>query len=187
MPENVARLATAVAVRDHYRRSGRGKLDKPPKYEADMLEFMEGARIVGIIFPEKWGGKYCLGRHDGDFGAFPAKAIEMRPPQETEIPMGGENGMSVTTRWKWQPPGVVGPAPWLSFGKGEAITNVQCETSTRVSFIEFSPLTIPRRSIRRLLVLVWYQRQRKDWRISPVTYRLANLARTGLDGRQEAE
>ncbi|KAK4033801.1 hypothetical protein C8A01DRAFT_19312 [Parachaetomium inaequale] len=125
MPENVARLATAIAVRDHYRRPGRGKLDKPPKYEADMLEFMEGARIVGVIFPEKWGGKYCLGRHDGEFGAFPAKAIELRTPQETEIPVGGESGMSVTTRWKWQPPGIVG-APWLSFGKGEVITNVQC-------------------------------------------------------------
>lgn len=127
MPENVARLATAVAVRDHYRRPGRGKLDKPPKYEADMLEFMEGARIVGIIFPEKWGGKYCLGRHDGEFGAFPAKAIDLRPPQETEIPVGGENGMSVTTRWKWQPPVTTG-APWLQFGKGEVISNVQCES-----------------------------------------------------------
>ncbi|KAL2193066.1 hypothetical protein P885DRAFT_46278 [Corynascus similis CBS 632.67] len=125
MPENVARLPTAIAVKDHYRRPGRGKLDKPPKYEADMLEFMEGALIVGVIFPEKWGGKYCLGRHDGEFGAFPAKAIELRPPQETEIPVGGESGMSVVTRWKWQPPETPG-APWLSFGKGEVITNVQC-------------------------------------------------------------
>ncbi|KAL2182220.1 hypothetical protein L209DRAFT_103148 [Thermothelomyces heterothallicus CBS 203.75] len=125
MPENVAKLPTAIAVRDHYRRPGRGKLDKPPRYEADMLEFMEGARILGVIFPEKWGGKYCLGRHDGDFGAFPAKAIELRPPQETEIPAGGESGMSVTARWKWQPPETAG-APWLSFAKGEVITNVQC-------------------------------------------------------------
>ncbi|KAH6618381.1 hypothetical protein B0J18DRAFT_277749 [Chaetomium sp. MPI-SDFR-AT-0129] len=125
MPENVARLATAIAVKDHYRRPGRGKLDKPPKYDADMLEFMEGARIVGVIFPEKWGGKYCLGRHDGVFGAFPAKSIQLRPPQETEIPSGGDSGMSVTTRWKWEPPGA-GGAPWLSFGKGEVITNVQC-------------------------------------------------------------
>ncbi|KAK4119501.1 hypothetical protein N657DRAFT_257006 [Parathielavia appendiculata] len=125
MPENVARLATAIAVKDHYRRLGRSKLEKPPKYDADMLEFMEGARIVGVIFPEKWGGKYCLGRHDGEFGAFPAKAIELRPPQESEIPVGGESGMSVTTRWKWQPPPTPG-APWLSFGKGEVITNVQC-------------------------------------------------------------
>ncbi|KAK4095988.1 hypothetical protein N658DRAFT_437040 [Parathielavia hyrcaniae] len=125
MPENVARQATAIAVKDHYRRPGRSKLEKPPKYDADMLEFMEGARIIGVIFPEKWGGKYCLGRHDGEFGAFPAKAIELRPPQESEIPVGGESGMSVTTRWKWQPPATVG-TPWLAFGKNEVITNVQC-------------------------------------------------------------
>ncbi|KAL2127593.1 hypothetical protein VTI74DRAFT_10448 [Chaetomium olivicolor] len=124
MPENVARLATAIAVKDHYRRPGRGKLEKPPKYDADMLEFMEGARIVGVIFPEKWGGKFCLGRHDGEFGAFPTKAIELRPPQESEIPVGGESGMSVITRWKWQPPVAAG-VPWLAFGKGEVITNVQ--------------------------------------------------------------
>ncbi|KAJ4288767.1 hypothetical protein N0V88_007303 [Collariella sp. IMI 366227] len=103
---------------------GRGKLEKPPKYDADMLELMEGARIVGVIFPEKWGGKFCLGRHDGEFGAFPAKAIELRPPQESEIPAGGESGMSVTTRWKWQPPVAAG-VPWLAFGKGEVISNVQ--------------------------------------------------------------
>jgi hypothetical protein len=129
MPENVARLATAVAVKDHYRKPGRGKLDKPPGYDADMLEFMEGARIVGVIFPEKWGGKYCLGRHDGEFGAFPAKAVELQTPQPSEIPAGGESGMSVTARWKWQPPsgGKEGAGPWLAFGKGEVITNVQCK------------------------------------------------------------
>ncbi|KAK3303809.1 uncharacterized protein B0T15DRAFT_402453 [Chaetomium strumarium] len=126
MPENVARLATAVAVKDHYRRPGRGKLDKPPGYDADMLEFMEGARIVGVIFPEKWGGKYCLGRHDGEFGAFPAKAVELQSPQPSEIPAGGESGMSATARWKWAPPGGKEGAPWLAFGKGEVITNVQC-------------------------------------------------------------
>jgi hypothetical protein len=135
MPENVARLATAIAVKDHYRRPGRGKLEKPPKYDADMLEFMEGARIVGVIFPEKWGGKYCLGRHDGEFGAFPAKAIELRPPQESEIPVGGESGMSVTTRWKWQPPATPG-APWLSFGKGEVISNVQCKCLFPATFLK---------------------------------------------------
>lgn len=126
LPENVARLATATATRDHYRQPGRGKLDKPPHYDGEMLEFMQGARVVGVIFPEKWGGKWCLGRHDGMFGAFPTKTIEIRPPQESEMPKGGESGMSVTTRWKWQPPSA-GETPWLPFAKGEVITNVQCE------------------------------------------------------------
>ena len=126
MPENALKLPTATGAREHYRRPGRGKLERPPKYEGEMLEFMEGARIVGVIIPEKWGGKWCLGRHDGMFGAFSAKAIDLRPPQQSEIPSGGESGMSVTTKWKFSPPNSVG-VPWLSFGKGEVITNVQCE------------------------------------------------------------
>ncbi|KAK4199944.1 hypothetical protein QBC40DRAFT_175104 [Triangularia verruculosa] len=125
MPDNVTRLATAAATKDHFRRHGRGKLEKPPRYDGEMLEFMEGARIVGVMFPEKWEGKWCLGRHDGMFGAFPAKVIELRAPQESEVPVGGESGMIVTTRWKWTPPKSGGVA-WVAFGKGEVITNVQC-------------------------------------------------------------
>lgn len=131
LPENVSRLPAATAIKHHFRKGGssssRGKLDRPQRYEGDMLEFMEGARIVGVMFPEKWGGKWCLGRHDGKFGAFPAKSVELRTPQESEVPVGGENGMSVTTRWKFNPQaGGVG-SRWLGFGKGEVVTNVQCE------------------------------------------------------------
>ncbi|KAK4183660.1 hypothetical protein QBC35DRAFT_418480 [Podospora australis] len=126
IPDNVTRLATATAIKDHHRRLGRGKLEKPPRYDGEMLEFMEGAQIVGILFPEKWEGKWCFGRHDGGFGAFPAKVIELRPPQESEIPKGGESGMSVTAKWKWTPPKSPPGAPWISLGKGETVTNVQC-------------------------------------------------------------
>ena len=125
MPDGVARLATAVATRDHYRRQGRGKLDRPPKYDGEMLEFLEGARIVGVMFPEKWEGKWGLGRHDGTFGAFPTKAVEVRVPQPGEIPAGSVSGMSVVARWKW-PPSKQPGTPWLHFDKGEVITNVQC-------------------------------------------------------------
>lgn len=128
MPDSVARLATAAAVRDHYRRPGRAKLDRPPGYDGDMLEFMEGARIVGLMFPDQWGGKFCLGWHDGCFGAFSAKAIDLRPPQESEIPGGGDSGMSLTTKWKFSPPSAAPRGmPWLAFGKGEVLSNVQCE------------------------------------------------------------
>ena len=103
-----------------------------------MLHFAEGAVIVGIIFPEKWEGKWCLGRHDGCFGAFPAKMVELRAAQEGEVPRGGESGMSVVARWKWDPPAAGGStaggnnsaskdAGWLSFGKGEIIRDVQCK------------------------------------------------------------
>lgn len=136
IPDNVTRLATAIATKDHFRRHGRGKLEKPPKYDGEMLEFMEGARIMGVMFPEKWEGKWCLGRHDGMFGAFPSKVIELRAPQESEVPVGGESGMSVSTRWKWTPP-KSGGVPWVAFGKGEVITNVQCKLKGSIGFETF--------------------------------------------------
>ncbi|KAK0725860.1 hypothetical protein B0H67DRAFT_571736 [Lasiosphaeris hirsuta] len=125
VPDSVAKLAMATATRDHYRRPGRGKLERPSKYSGDMLEFCKGACIVGVVFPEKWEGKWCLGRHDGLFGAFPVKAVEIREPQDSEIPASSDSGMSVVTRWKWPPSSTPG-APWLAFGKGEVISNVQC-------------------------------------------------------------
>ncbi|KAK4163285.1 hypothetical protein QBC43DRAFT_301264 [Cladorrhinum sp. PSN259] len=124
IPENVDRLPTARAIKDHL-----NPRHRPPKYpeEGDMLQFAEGAVIVGVIFPEKWEGKWCLGRHDGCFGAFPAKLVELRAPQEGEVPRGGESGMSVVGRWKWEAPGMGSKnSEWVSFGKGEVIRDVQC-------------------------------------------------------------
>ncbi|KAK4222002.1 hypothetical protein QBC38DRAFT_490875 [Podospora fimiseda] len=130
IPENVERLPTARAIKDHLK-----PRQKPPKYpeEGEMLHFAEGAVIVGVIFPEKWEGKWCLGRHDGCFGAFPAKLIELRAPQEGEVPRGGENGMSVVARWKWEAPSLATATAtgsrdpgWVSFGKGDIIRDVQC-------------------------------------------------------------
>ncbi|KAK1752046.1 hypothetical protein QBC47DRAFT_389508 [Echria macrotheca] len=134
VPDSVGKLARAVALKDHYVRPGRSsKLERPPKYEGEMLEFLAGAVIVGIMYPEKWDSKWCLGRHDGRFGAFPAKLVEIQPPQESEIPMAsGGSGMSVVARWRWPPSGtpsssvVDTPTGWLPFSKGEVISNVHC-------------------------------------------------------------
>lgn len=127
MPDGVTRLSRAIATRDHYRRPGRTKLERPAKYDGEMLEFLAGAVITGVMFPEKWDGKWCLGRHDGQFGAFPTKMVEITPPQESEIPTGSGSGMSVTARWKW-PPSDASGGPWLQFAKGETISNVECES-----------------------------------------------------------
>jgi hypothetical protein len=125
LPDGVAKLATAIATKEHCRRPGRGKLDRPPKYTGEMLEFFEGARIIGVMFPEKWEGKWSLGRHNGIFGAFPAKFAQVRFPQEGEIPSGSVSGMRVVARWKW-PPSKMSGSPWLQFDKGDVISNVQC-------------------------------------------------------------
>jgi hypothetical protein len=132
VPENVIRLPVAVGIQDHIERSGQKKLRRPPGYDGEMLQFLLGSRIVGVNFPEKWEGKWCLGRHDGNIGAFSAKAVDLQAPKygETEVPLKiGAGGTSVTTRWKWHPKqhGEVHRAPWLEFDPGEIISNVQCK------------------------------------------------------------
>lgn len=127
VPESVAKQATAIATKDHFFAVGRKKLSTPPRYGGQMLHFMEGAVIVGVTFPEKWEGKWCLGWHDGAFGAFPVKVVEIRPPQESEIPVGGGSGMSVKSKWKWHPPEPDADSPWLQFEKGEVISDVKCK------------------------------------------------------------
>ncbi|EPE06384.1 sh3 domain-containing protein [Ophiostoma piceae UAMH 11346] len=139
VPPSIGQAAVATAVREHMFRWGGKKLARPAAYTGDMLHFLANARIVGVMFPEKWEGKWCVGWHDGFVGAFPAKAVQIEPPQHNEMPMAGsDSGMSVVTRWKWRPndgkekekkkDDVVDDAAsvWLSFDKGETISNVKC-------------------------------------------------------------
>ena len=124
MPEHVPRSGNAIAKQDHYQRVGH-KLSKPSKYDGEILQFMEGSRITGVTFPEIWDGKWCLGWHDGAFGAFSAKAVEIRPPRESELPSGGRSrsGINATAKWKWHP-NDTGEIYWLDLDKGEIISNV---------------------------------------------------------------
>jgi hypothetical protein len=140
IPENVVRAAVAIASENHIQKHPRTKLKGPSGYDGEMLQFLAGARIVGLSFPEKWEGKWCLGRHDGSFGAFPAKAVDVQPPSRDEIPLeSGHSGMSVTARWKWKPKSseIVAAGTWLEFGKGEVISNVRCKsTSSTLSNVQ---------------------------------------------------
>lgn len=147
VPPTVGQAAVATAAREHLQRYGAKKLVRPPNYGGDMLHFLSGARIVGLMFPEKWEGKWCMGWHDGFVGAFPAKAVQIEPPRQNEMPMASsDSGMSVTARWKWKPNEKEGKdgkpkksgdsgssvlnageeSLWLSFEKGETISNVKC-------------------------------------------------------------
>ncbi|KAK8119384.1 uncharacterized protein PG998_004010 [Apiospora kogelbergensis] len=119
-PTLLESLPTAVANMDHH--VGRGER---PSIDAngDMtLQFTKGARILGISFPEKWGGKQCTGWHDGARGTFPARFVSLLPPRKGAFrTLGMDNdGVTVTARWKWEPsdPG------WLTFEKGATIRNV---------------------------------------------------------------
>ncbi|CAK7270766.1 hypothetical protein SEPCBS119000_004254 [Sporothrix epigloea] len=148
VPPAISQSAVATASCEHVQRYGGKKLARPPHYGGDMLHFLAGARIVSVMFPEQWEGKWCMGWHDGFVGAFPAKCVQVEPPRQNEIPMASsDSGMSVTARWKWKPgegrqeatekktgrtskfksqAESEAASVWLSFEKGETIFNVRC-------------------------------------------------------------
>ncbi|KAH8201218.1 hypothetical protein TruAng_004608 [Truncatella angustata] len=114
---------TAVAMQSHLQKGGIKPLADPDGGR-DVLQFLAGARIIGVEFPDAWGGKWCTGWHDGIRGAFPAKlvAIEAPPKSDIRLPGAKNDGVVVTARWKWEVKDV--NAGWLVFDKHTIITNV---------------------------------------------------------------
>lgn len=133
----LARLPVATAGRSHVQRYAEKKLPRPDGKSGDsLLQFFVGARIIGVEFPRSLGGKWCAGWHDGEWGYFPAKAVELEKPKQGRLdapPLQfqgtGTSGsaVSVVARWKWDPAASIRDAAdkgWMGFDRGERITNV---------------------------------------------------------------
>ncbi|KAF6830948.1 sh3 domain containing protein [Colletotrichum musicola] len=119
---SLLQMPIATALKSHVQRWGEVLAD--PDGGGDVLKFLTGARIIGVEFPEKWGGKWCTGLHDdGVRRPFPAKHVEIEGPRQSEISLQATSPVSVVTRWKWDPPDSARTG-WLTFGKGETIKNV---------------------------------------------------------------
>ncbi|KAI0834335.1 hypothetical protein F5Y06DRAFT_157635 [Hypoxylon sp. FL0890] len=118
---SLAKLPSAIAIKSHIKRYGR-ELSDPDGSSEQVLKFLEGARIVGIEFPEKWKGKWCTGWHDGQWGSFPAKLITLEPPAHPPGTSTNTDGMFVTTRWKWEVKDT--SSGWLPFSNDETLSNV---------------------------------------------------------------
>ncbi|XXG98605.1 hypothetical protein Hte_004930 [Hypoxylon texense] len=118
---SLSKLPSAVAVKSHVKKYGRDVVN-PDGSTEQVLKFLEGARIVGIEFPEKWKGKWCTGWHDGLWGSFPAKFVNLEPPAHSPGGSSNTDGMFVTTRWKWEVKDTA--AGWLSLDKDETLSNV---------------------------------------------------------------
>lgn len=131
---DLARLPVATATKNHVQRYGEKKLTRPEGKTADqLLPFFMGARIVGIEFPVAFAGKWCTGFHDGEWGYFPSKLVELEKPRPGRLdapPLqfqggGGGSNVTVVTRFKWDASAAgTSEKGWLSFDKGEKITNV---------------------------------------------------------------
>lgn len=133
----MARLPCATASRGHVQRYAEKKLSRPEGVGAGaLLEFFAGARVVGVAFPRALGGKWCTGWHDGTWGYFPARTVELEmpppgrldaPPLRFQGPSASASAVSVVAQWRWDPAASIRDAAergWLSFDKGERITNV---------------------------------------------------------------
>ncbi|EDN98218.1 hypothetical protein SS1G_13075 [Sclerotinia sclerotiorum 1980 UF-70] len=86
------------------------------------MHFADGAKIVGITFPERFGGNWCIGYHDGERGSFPATAISLLSPPRDEVKMNPQSSLQAVAKWDWKPKDK--EEGWLKFSKGERIYNV---------------------------------------------------------------
>ncbi|KAF4981030.1 hypothetical protein FZEAL_3082 [Fusarium zealandicum] len=119
--EIIKALPSGRATKDHLRRRNE-KPQARPDAVSEVLQFMAGANILGVEYPEKWKGKWCQGWHDGAFGTFPSKIIHLDLPSRANITSLERSPRSGVARWKFEakknPPG------WLSFSKGDTIHNL---------------------------------------------------------------
>ncbi|KAI9645287.1 hypothetical protein NHQ30_006022 [Ciborinia camelliae] len=86
------------------------------------MHFADGAKIVGVTFPERFGGNWCIGYHDGERGSFPANTITLLPPSRDEVKMNPQSTLQAVSKWDWKPKDK--EEGWLKFSKGERIYNV---------------------------------------------------------------
>ncbi|CAJ0544051.1 Ff.00g040580.m01.CDS01 [Fusarium sp. VM40] len=121
-PDRIASLPSARATKDHIRRRNEKPQPRPDSV-SEVLQFLAGAKIVGVEFPEKWGGKWCQGWHDRVFGTFPSNIITFELPQHVEIASLPRTPRTGVSRWKFEKQRQPG---WLALRKGETIYNLAC-------------------------------------------------------------
>jgi hypothetical protein len=95
---------------------------RDPAGEA-VLHFASFARIVGITFPERFGGAWCIGYHDGERGSFPAASITLEMPDKDDIRMNDKSTLVALAKWDFKPKEAK-DGGWLQFKKGDRLSNI---------------------------------------------------------------
>lgn len=133
-----------------------------------------------------------IGRSDHQYAAFPAETVKLDEPKKSDARLQGSSGMRAVARWKFSVRGK--SSEWLSFNKGEIITNIGCECNIETCQIHMtgvkpvsvipSPKLTTRYWVHRFssgtLVLERNEFERKDGDLPTVSYR-ARLTRGSQD------
>ncbi|KAL5615378.1 uncharacterized protein BROUX77_001215 [Berkeleyomyces rouxiae] len=88
-----------------------------------VFEMAEGARIVGIEFPERYEGEWCMGYHDGQYASFPFDLARLEQPPSEQIQRNPTSTIQAVARWKFAPR-YKGRGDWLKFDRKEVISNI---------------------------------------------------------------
>lgn len=121
MSEDIGRMPAGVSKEAARRLYGQRLL-----YDrSQVLELAQGARIVGLSWPLKYCGEWCLGWHDGVCAALPMDIIRLDLPRfiSDNKMMGGASQVMATARWKFN----TRDTNWLKFEKDEVIRNINCK------------------------------------------------------------
>lgn len=86
------------------------------------LPFARGANIVGITFPPRFGGQWCLGFHDGEHALFQLNCVLLNLPPKDEIPIEQSSRNVAIARWDHKPRDT--SAGWLPFLKKDKIRHI---------------------------------------------------------------
>ncbi|KAK2028058.1 SH3 domain-containing protein [Colletotrichum zoysiae] len=117
--EEMAQRPTATATQTVKRMYGMRLLyDNTPAFE-----LANGARLSGVVFPERYNGEWAMGWHEGNFGSAPLDVLKLEPPPKEEVRMDTTSNISAVARWKFAPRTKDG-GDWLRFDQGDTITNI---------------------------------------------------------------
>jgi hypothetical protein len=113
-----ANRAMAQATSTHNPKpTGRNARDPDGQYS---LHFAVGARIVGITFPDRFAGQWCVGYHDGERGSFPADKITLQMPAKEDVLMNARSSLTAIAKWDFKPKDAK-DGGWLKFSKGDRL------------------------------------------------------------------
>ena len=119
--QKVATRATATAITTYHPKNSRVNSRDPEGNPT--LHFATGAHIVGITFPERFGGTWCIGYHDGERGSFPSTAITLDLPAKEDVFMNAQSTLIAYAKWDFKPKDAK-DGGWLKFSRGERISAI---------------------------------------------------------------